>query len=904
MITGLIARLRSLWRGIGRRDAVEAEMTEEFLLHMELRAKDLEKTGVPVAAALAQARREFGVTEYHRDDARRSRGLHRVDAIRFSLLDFRLGARMMAKYPGLTLISGIGMAVGIAIATGYGSVMSVLMESSLPLPGGDRIVALQNWDTKFNRRGQARAHDFVAWRDGVKGVRDIGAYRNVTRNLVGADGSAEALTIAEMSASGFRVAGTPAALGRYLLDADELPGAPPVVVIAHDIWQRRFTGDSSIVGRELRFGTRIHTVVGVMPEGFAFPVNHHVWMPLSVDLAARAGEGATLSAFGRLADGVTLQTARAEIALLGSRAAAEFPLTHKDLEAQVQHYARPTAGTDNPDDVKGASIIPLLTTLILIVICVNVAILIYARTAIRHGEIVVRTALGASRRRVIAQLFAESLVLSLTAALLGLGIAEFALSKANVVLASIYGGQLPFWMDFRLSFGSVVYAAGLAVLAALITGAIPALRATGSQLRHGLQQLSAGGGSMRLGRMWTVLIVGQVAVAVALLPIAVWQTREFVRFGTVEPGIAAEEFASFIVNMEQAAGNHAAIYSERVSELARQIGAEPGVAAATYASALPGKERDVRIEVEPPSDSAGAAPSNEHIRFALVAPDFMDVFGVRPVAGRTFTAADADSSAGAIVVNQTFVRHKLGGGDALGRRIRHVVASNAFENPGDVQVGRWLEIVGVVPDFPNPMMPEQNEAKAYQPARPGAMQPAVLSVRLRDANQAGLEARFRRMAAAIDPALQVRNVRKLDAVYDADQSILVLTALGIGIVTLSVLLLSAAGIYAMMSLAVTRRQREIAIRAALGGNPRHILVSVFKRASVQLGVGVALGLGVILAIARTVIINDESLGRELARNPGFVATVATIIAAVGIFASLGPARRGLRIAPAEALKQE
>jgi hypothetical protein len=175
MINGLMARLRSLWRGIGRRDAVEGEMNEEFRLHIELRAKDLENTGVSAHVALALARREFGAAEYHRDDARRSRGPHRVDGIRFSWLDFRLGARMMMKYPGLTLISGIGMPVGIAIASGWGSVMRVLMQSSRPLPDGDRIVALQNWETKSDRRGQARVHDFISWRDNLQSVRDIGA---------------------------------------------------------------------------------------------------------------------------------------------------------------------------------------------------------------------------------------------------------------------------------------------------------------------------------------------------------------------------------------------------------------------------------------------------------------------------------------------------------------------------------------------------------------------------------------------------------------------------------------------------------------------------------------------------------------------------------------------------------
>ncbi len=906
MLSGIGARLRSLWRGVRSRATVEADMNAEFQLHIDLRSRDLMRSGLSAAEAIRQARAEFGDRELHREDSRRSRGLHHVDLLRFSWLDVRLGGRMMIKYPGLTLVAGLGMAVAIAIGTGYTSTMRVMLAASLPLPEGDRIVALQNWDTGRNNRGPTSLHDFLTWRDELRTVDNAGAYRTITRNLVAADGSADPLTIAEMSASGFRVARVPPALGRFFLAADEAPGAPPIVVIGHDLWTQRFTADSTIIGRELQLGTRRHIVVGVMPEGFGFPINHHVWIPLQVEpIPARRRDGPSLTAFGRLAPGATLAQARAELDVIGHRTALDFPETNERLQAQVHPYARPSVGMDKAGDVQGARMVPLLTTLLLIVICVNVAVLIYARTEIRHGEIVVRSALGATRRRVVAQLFAEALVLSLAAAVLGLAMAAFALNKANVILASMFGGQLPFWMALQLSLGSFVQAAGLAVLAALITGAVPALKATGARLHGSLQRLSAGGGSVRLGRVWTVMVIGQVAVAVALLPVAVYQGAVMYRYGTVDAGFAADEYLSFVVNMETTdQAPFAARYTERVRELMRRVRTEPGVAEVTYASSAPGKERQARLELEPaamrraPDDSLVVTDNIANSRFALVDASFLDVYGIPLVAGRAFTAADADSSGTAIIVNQSFVGAHFPDGNALGRRLRHVAPREAWEDPGDVHLQRWFEVVGVIPDFPSAMIPEQVEAKAYQAAFPGTMYPATLSVRLRGANQGVITARLRQVAAALDPALQVRNVRRLDALYEDDQSAIRLTGLGIAIATLSVLLLSAGGIYAMMSLAVTRRRREIGIRAALGANPRHILASVFARAIAQLGVGIGVGLTIIL------LVDAYALRGALRHNALLVTAVSAIILAVGVLASLGPARRGLRIQPAEVLKQE
>ncbi|KPJ97956.1 MAG: hypothetical protein AMS20_16620, partial [Gemmatimonas sp. SG8_28] len=354
--------------------------------------------------------------------------------------------------------------------------------------------------------------------------------------------------VAEITASGFRVARTPPALGRPLLDQDERKGAPPVLVIAYEEWQRRFDGDPAIIGRQVRLDSELHTVVGVMPAGYRFPIADTYWVPLKLDPNDyERGEGPWLAMFGRLADGVTLDQAQAELTTLGLRSAATYPETHARIRPRVMRYTRPFMDLDSPALVWALRAVQLAIGLLLIVVAVNVAILVYARTVMRTGEIAVRTALGASRRRIVAQLFAEALVLSGTAAAIGLTIAGIALSKTQAIAEEMMGdsgdihSSLPFWWELDLSASLVAYVVALAILAAVIVGVLPALKATERGVQANLQQLSSRGSGMQLGRTWTALIVAQVAVVVAVLPFAAWVAGESLRRAAVKPVYPADQ---------------------------------------------------------------------------------------------------------------------------------------------------------------------------------------------------------------------------------------------------------------------------------------------------------------------------------------------------------------------------
>jgi hypothetical protein len=323
---------------------------------------------------------------------------------------------MLVKYPGLTIIGGLAMAFAIWVGAGAFEFVSQIVDPRLPIHEGHRVVALRNWDAAAGTAERQVLHDFAAWRTDLRTVSELGAYRATERNLITADGLAEPVEVAEISASAFRLTRVPPVLGRALTDADERPDAPPAAVIGHDVWQRRFGGDPDVVGRVVRLGSAPTTIVGVMPEGYGFPVAQNLWVPLRVSALEHArGEGPGLDLFGRLAPGVTLEQAQAELTTLGRRAAADWPDTHRHLRPQVIPYARSVF------DVSGMEAVLLRSTnvfvaMLLVLVCGNVALLMFARAATREAELVVRSALGASRGRIVTQLFAEALVLGALAA--------------------------------------------------------------------------------------------------------------------------------------------------------------------------------------------------------------------------------------------------------------------------------------------------------------------------------------------------------------------------------------------------------------------------------------------------------------------------------------------------------
>lgn len=874
--SGLFARLRAVWRGLSRRAQLDRDMDDEMRFHIEMQAERLAREQqLDPQEACRRAYVAFGGVEKYKEAGRDTRGVGWLDAI---AVDYRLGVRMLVKYPSLTLIGGFAMAVAIAIGAIAFEAITEVLDPALPIEGGDRVVALQYQTDRQGSPERRLLHDFMAWRGELRSVRELGAYRTVERNLLVGDRHPEVIRVAEITASGFELARTPPLMGRYLLAADEHEGAPQVVVIGYRAWQSRFGGDPAIVGRTITLGASSSVIVGVMPDGYEFPINHQYWTPLRANPAAfPRWQGPALNVFGRLAPGVSMATAQAELSTIGEQAAATYPEPARRLRLVALPYTREYADIDRPEIVWMLRVAQLLIAGLLVVVSVNLSILVYARTVMRLTEIAVRSALGASRGRILAQLFMEAFALSLVGAAAGLLLADLGLGWLQAMMAPV--AHLPFWLTFNLSASTVGYALALAVLAAAIVGVLPGLKTTGRRLNDHLRESSAGAGT-RLGPMWTTLIVVQVAIAVAVLPLALYIVTEVARMEFTPPAFPADEYVLAEVDMT----------ADQQLELIARLEAEPSVRAVTSSIAIPGFEGSRRLAFD---DATGARSADTFdVNVTDVAPNIFEVYEARLIAGRTFTPGDTGGDG--VVVNHAFAQRFVDHQPTVGRRF-------SMRRGESLSAGTWdtYQIVGIVDDFPAfpPQPGSDGVATVYHPAAPGSLRSPVLTVRFNGRAPSDFVGRLRQAGADVDAALPLSDVMLLTEFYSQNRAVWRLISWALAFITASVVLLSAGGMYALLSFTVAQRTREIGIRTALGAHPRRILLSVFGRVLRQISIGLIVGSAISGAL-----LSGSDLGLRYAGS--LVLGVSAVILIVGIAAAMGPARRSLRVQATEALRAQ
>ena len=908
MLSGLFARVKSLWTGIRSRDAVEAEMSSEFQHHLELRAADLMRSGMKPDEAARQARHEFGMVEVHSGAARGARGLKNVDRIRFSWLDLKLGFRMLGRYPGLTIVGGLAIAFAIWVGASVFEFIGQMVRPSLPLNGGERVVSLRLWNAETSDEEFRVAFDFAAWRRELRTVGDLGAYRALQRNLTITEGYGEPVEVVEISASAFRLAPEPPLFGRGLLPADELEGAPAVLVLAFDLWRTRFGADTGIVGRVIRLGGTATTIVGVMPRGFKFPITPQLWAPTRLQFANYLpADGPGLKVFGRLAPGARIEDAQTELASLGSRLATDHPLTHRSLRPQVRRFEKSIISLDNIESAALMSM-NLFLALLLVLICGNVALLLFARAATRESEIVVRSALGAGRGRIVGQFVAEALALGGLAAIVGLIATKAGLRWWLGVIDSAEG-NLPFWFSDTLRPWTIVYALALMLLSAAIMGILPALKVT-RRLADRLRASAAGGGGPSIGGIWTVLIVGQIAVTVAFPVLTYFIQRDVTQIKSLDVGFADSEYLTALVGLDPVEGDTAAVdrmkfqarFSESVGKLNALLREEGAVRGVTFGDRLPRMYHEHRL-VE--LDSGAAAPLNPawpayRVSAAYLDHNFFDVVGVPILQGRNFHSGDVAKGSRTIIVNESFVRLVLGGRNPIGRQVRIVKLENQEQVIPAEERGPWYEIVGVVRDMGlAPYQPHDPKyAGFYFPVDATSIYPIRLAIHV-NGDPITFGPRLRYLAEKADASLQIDGVRSLDSVQDGN---LQFYAFWMQITTVlcgMALLLSLAGIYSVMSFTVARRTREIGVRVALGADRRRLIMTVFRRPLRQVAIGVAVGTVLVTLLAWSIMSDRMGL-----MHLGLIVAYAILMLGVCLVACAMPTRRALAIEPTEALRAE
>jgi predicted permease len=732
-------------------------------------------------------------------------------------------------------------------------------------------------------------HDFAIWREQVKTVDDLGAAITYVRNLVTDDRRVVPVVGAEVTASAFKLMGTAPLLGRVLSVQDEKPAEPPVTVISHTLWTTRFASDPRVIGRTVKLGTATATIVGVMPAGYGFPVSQHIWTPLRVDgssLAPRTGPA--VSVFGRLALGASIEDAQAELGVIRARIAALNPETYKNLSPRVTSYAKPLSGGSEAMIIRTILVVVNgIFLMLLAVICANVATLVFARTATRGWEITVRNALGASRGRIISQLFVEALVLAGVAAVVGLALAKFTLSYGLRLTAG--SDSLPFWINDSLSWRTMLYTGLLTLFGAAIVGILPALRVTKINVQDALRSESAARSGLRFGGFWTTVIVVQVAITVAFLPLAAGGAFESNRFRQRAEGIGAERYLTASVGMDREDhGLDSAAFGGRarlsVAELERRLRAEPGVEQVAFADRLP-VEDQFKYSIEVDTTTGVPATGLRTSTLVHVSPAFFATFGTSVVAGRDFVPLDFETGR-VLMVNQSFARHVFGERNPIGQRIR--IVTGEVESVGGED---WYEIVGMVKDFGWQLPLPHEQSAMYLPSLPVTGRAGSLAVRVR--NPEGFATRMRTLAADVDPTIRLTDVQPLTQVGGGEaKSNWALTFVA-WLISFIVLLLSATGIHSLMSFTVARRTREIGIRAALGARPGRIVAGIFSRAFLQISAGILAGSGL-----------AALLGLGSTRQVMLLLAADGIMLLVGLTACAVPLKRALSIDPTEALRAE
>ena len=805
------------------------------------------------------------------------------------ITDIRSGVRMLVKYPTLSLVAVLTLGVGIGLSTTVFCVVNGGLFKGLPFPDADRIVAVVATNPGQNQpRQPLSVHDLAVFQERQTAFDRIGAYGFAPMNFADQDGRPERLPGGQLTVAAFEALGVAPLMGRGFHKGDDQPGAEPVMLLSRDLWRDRYGSAPDIVGRSIRANGVSRVVIGVMPEKFAFPIREAVWTPLVVNvLSTKRGEGPNHQVIARLREGVSLATAKAQVAGIAGQLASEFPDTNRGAGADVMPYARM---------ILGPEIYALLYTMlgagigVLLIACVNVSNLLVARASLRQKEVAVRMALGAARVRVIRQHLTEVLVLALIGGLLGI--------LLSVVGMRWFAQELsvnppPSWITFELDYRVTLFVVGLIGLASLFAGGLPALHAARVSAGALLKDDSRSSTSARLGKFSSALVVGELAVSCGLLIAAGLMIKSVVQLRNVQMPFAIDNVLTARVDLPQATYPGSAASIRFYDQLLPKLQAVPGVEAATLSDGLPAAGNGaIRVHIE-----GQARAQNSDYPFAregIVTAGYFDTFQTRVRSGREFRLTDVAGSQPVAIVNESFAQAHFPNLDPIGRQIRRVIPALPNEP--------WLTVVGVVPDLLMEGIGNNNASPIgyYIPIAQSDVGNAVrIAVRTRG-EPAGMASLLRGAVASLDADLAIYEVNTMRWVIDRQTSFYRVFGTFFMAFGICALLLAAGGLYGVMSFAVTQRTREMGVRSALGAQGSQLIRLVMRKSVVQLAIGLFLGLGLALLASGAL---QPVLYHVNPRDTGVFIAVTATLALASLAASFFPARRVTKIDPVLALAE-
>lgn len=794
---------------------------------------------------------------------------------------------MMVRQPGMSLLAVVALALGIGLTTTMFSIVNGAVLRGLPFEESDRILTLRRVNQAVaadspDASEQATLHDFVDWRARQTTFEGLAAFQMRNANVLGPDRTPERYRAVWQTANTFRLLRARPALGRDFLDEEERPGAAPVVIISDKVWRERFGGGRDAVGQVLRVNGTAMTVVGIMPPGFAFPVIQDLWVPLAVDVDPAQREASQrVQVIGRMHDAASLDAARAEFAMIASQLASEHPQTNRAIGVAVGSYIESFIGTETVN-----ALLTMMVAVIgvLIIACANVANLVLARAAGRTREVAVRTAVGASRSRVLRQMLTEVMVLAAAGAAVGLAIAYGAVAAFN---RAIVDTSPPFWIDIRIDTTVLAFVSATAVLAALSAGIVPAWRASRTDLA-GIMKDEGRSTGMRMGRFSKGLVVAELAVSFGLLVASGLAIQSILNIATVNFGFPMRDVWAARVALPAEDYPDDSRRRQVHEELIRKVQALPGVVSTALASDVAPNAAVHPIKF--PGQTYANDREYPAARGANVTPDYFRVLRSGVTSGRVFDGRDHRDSEPVALVNQSFERKFLPDG-ATGKRF-------AFAR-GEHQ--EWRTIVGVVPDLGFGDIANGRFREGFYVPLAQVPSAGFVIVAHTTAAPLSLTPLVRDAVRTVDPNLPIASPGTLeDAKNQGTWAFRVFGSLFMAF-GVAALFLATVGLYGVMAFAVSKRTQEIGIRMAMGAGGRDVLRLVLRSGLWQVGLGMSIGvvLAFALASAMTMLLFGVT-----PREPSTYVVVGLVLGVTGLLACLIPARRASRVDPMVALRYQ
>jgi predicted permease len=878
------------WRRYLRfwRPNVRADVDDEFQFHMDEHIDDLVARGMNPRAARAEALRRFGDIERLKETCRELAQDHEDRMRRSELLgvlrqDTLYALRMMRANPGFAAAVALTLALGIGATTAIFSVVHSVLLRPLPYADGDRMVAV--FERFGEGNGRASVGHFYDWTEQTQVFSATAAWTQRTYNVTG-DGAPERIFGARVTPSFFQVQYMPPALGRYF--AGEETAESRVTVLSHQLWQARFGGDSSLVGKSIALDGEHHTVVGIAPAAFRLTdLTERLWTPLSFAQERRDNYGAhTLFVLGKLKAGVGIEQAQRELERVTEDIRRRHPEEMENRGVTVEWYTDTLIG----DYRAQLWVLLAAVTFVLLIGCANIASLLLARATARRKEIAIRGALGGGRNRLLRQLLTESGVLALVGGAAGLVAAHFG------VQFLVRTG--PAWVP-RLDAAGLdpivlAFAFGATIVSALLFGLAPALRATRVDLQSELRIGGRGSGGLVRDRTRAALIVTEFAVSLVLLVSAALFLRSAVELARVPLGFEPAGVTMMRVALPAARYGDAEAVQTAFTRIVERVRAIPGVLHAAASTRVPmwGGSIDIGVRVDGRPRNPDR-PEFGHVR--LVTADFVETIGVPLKRGRSLR--DADLAAGVpwvVLVNETFVRNMFPNEDPIGKRI------SGWTDPNNPQ---WREIVGVIGDVRAFGQENETPPEIYMPLTQApadawtAFQRSMTIVAQATANTSIVPA-LRRSVGSVDPLVPLYDVQSMEAVVAQStetRRFNTTLLLFLGLVGLA---LAAIGIYGVIAYFVTQRTHEIAVRVALGASRARVIRLVVQQAVILALFGIAIGS---LAAFWATRVFRTMLYDVGVRDPIAYAGAALVLVLVALAAAWLPARRAARVQPLTAL---